>query len=103
MTGLSAAVDRPRHTPAPGSIAFGPVRSRLLGWSLGAQGLLGILAVHPMPEPDARAYLARAGAGWSVAERLIDEGRVTRTTCRGRAFLRNAQAPRGPDEQRRTR
>ena len=41
-----------------------------------AQGLLGIVAVHPMTEVAARDYLVRSGAGWSLAQALIDSGRI---------------------------
>jgi wyosine [tRNA(Phe)-imidazoG37] synthetase (radical SAM superfamily) len=53
-----------------------------------AAGLLGIVAVHPMSESDARDYLARAGADWSVAERLIASGRVVSVRHGERTFLR---------------
>jgi wyosine [tRNA(Phe)-imidazoG37] synthetase (radical SAM superfamily) len=53
-----------------------------------AAGLLGIVAVHPMTEADARAYLARSGGDWAVAERLLDEGRLVVVRHGGRTYLR---------------
>jgi wyosine [tRNA(Phe)-imidazoG37] synthetase (radical SAM superfamily) len=53
-----------------------------------AAGLLGIVAVHPMTEADARDYLARSGGDWSTAQRLLDEGRLVAVRHGGRSFLR---------------
>jgi wyosine [tRNA(Phe)-imidazoG37] synthetase (radical SAM superfamily) len=53
-----------------------------------ADGLLGIAAVHPMTEADARAYLVRSGGDWSIALRLLDQGRLTRVRHDGRTYLR---------------
>ena len=43
------------------------------------EGLIGILAVHPMTERAARAYVTRSGDRWRRIEGLIDEGLVVRT------------------------
>ena len=59
-----------------------------------ATGLLGIVAVHPMTRADARDYLARSGADWSVAQALIDEGRIVAIRHGGRTYLRAARAER---------
>ncbi len=53
-----------------------------------AEGLLGIVAVHPMTESTVRDYLARAGADWSVAQVLLDQGRVVAVRHDGRTYLR---------------
>jgi wyosine [tRNA(Phe)-imidazoG37] synthetase (radical SAM superfamily) len=53
-----------------------------------AEGLLGIVAVHPMTDSAVRDYLARAGADWSVAQALLDAGRVVRVEHDGRTYLR---------------
>jgi len=53
-----------------------------------AQGLLGIVAVHPMTETAARDYLARSGADWSVAQRLLGSGRIVRVRHARRTYLR---------------
>jgi len=53
-----------------------------------AAGLLGIVAVHPMAVADARTYLARSGGDWSIAERLLDEGRLVTVTRDGWTYLR---------------
>jgi len=53
-----------------------------------AAGLLGIVAVHPMTEADARAYLARSGGDWAVAQRLLDEGRLVVVRHGRRTYLR---------------
>ncbi len=53
-----------------------------------AAGLLGIVAVHPMTEADARDYLARSGADWSVAEALLDQGRIVTIRHGRRTYLR---------------
>ena len=61
-----------------------------------AEDLLGILAVHPMPEGRARRYLEEAGAGRPVVEALLARGRVVRVEHRGRVFLvRSFGPPRG--------
>lgn len=52
------------------------------------QGLLGIVAVHPMTESAARDYLVRSGADWSVAQALLDSGRIVRVRYGRRTFLR---------------
>jgi len=52
------------------------------------EGLLGIVAVHPMTESAVRDYLARAGADWSVAQALLDVGRMVRVEHDGRTYLR---------------
>jgi wyosine [tRNA(Phe)-imidazoG37] synthetase (radical SAM superfamily) len=59
-----------------------------------AEGLLGIVAVHPMTESAARAYLARSGADWSVARRLLDERRIVAVAYEGETYLRGAPGPR---------
>jgi wyosine [tRNA(Phe)-imidazoG37] synthetase (radical SAM superfamily) len=53
-----------------------------------AAGLLGIVAVHPMTEADAREYLARSGGDWSTAQRLLDEGRLVAVRHGRGTFLR---------------
>jgi len=53
-----------------------------------AAGLLGIVAVHPMTEDDARDYLARSGADWSVAQALLDQRRIVAVQHGGRTYLR---------------
>jgi len=68
-----------------------------------ADGLVGIVAVHPMTEAAARAYLDRAGADWSVARGLLDQGRIVRVRYGRQVFLRAATgrrpatAPRPPE------
>jgi wyosine [tRNA(Phe)-imidazoG37] synthetase (radical SAM superfamily) len=42
------------------------------------EGLIGILAVHPMTERAARDYVTRAGGEWRRVEELIDEGAIVR-------------------------
>jgi wyosine [tRNA(Phe)-imidazoG37] synthetase (radical SAM superfamily) len=58
-----------------------------------AEGLLGIVAVHPMTESAARDYLARSGADWSTAQALIDTRRIVTVRYGGRTYLRGAHAP----------
>lgn len=55
-----------------------------------AEGLLGIVAVHPMTEDAARTYLERSGADWSVAQGLLDNGSIVRVTFEGRTYVRAA-------------
>ncbi|MGD8682671.1 MAG: radical SAM protein [Chloroflexota bacterium] len=52
------------------------------------EGLLGILAVHPMSESMARDYTDAAAGDWATVERLIDRGRIARISRDGTAFLR---------------
>jgi wyosine [tRNA(Phe)-imidazoG37] synthetase (radical SAM superfamily) len=54
------------------------------------QGLLGILAVHPMSEAAVDDYLARSGADRSVARALLESGRIVTVPYRGRSYLRAA-------------
>jgi wyosine [tRNA(Phe)-imidazoG37] synthetase (radical SAM superfamily) len=42
------------------------------------EGLIGILAVHPMTERAARDYVARAGGEWKRVEELIDRAAIVR-------------------------
>jgi wyosine [tRNA(Phe)-imidazoG37] synthetase (radical SAM superfamily) len=53
-----------------------------------AAGLLGIVAVHPMTDSDARDYLARSGADWSVVRTLLVEGRIVEVRHGRRTYLR---------------
>jgi wyosine [tRNA(Phe)-imidazoG37] synthetase (radical SAM superfamily) len=53
-----------------------------------AKGLLGIASVHPMAESEVRDYLVRSGANWSIAQRLLDQGRLVAVPHAGRTYLR---------------
>lgn len=64
------------------------------------QGLLGIVAVHPMTVSAARDYLARAGADWSIAQALLDEGRIVAVRHRGRTHLRASVVRGWPEVSR---
>jgi wyosine [tRNA(Phe)-imidazoG37] synthetase (radical SAM superfamily) len=57
-----------------------------------ADALLGIAAVHPMRAEAVQRLLERSGAEWAIVERLVQEGRLSRTTYRGRDFYRTAHA-----------
>jgi wyosine [tRNA(Phe)-imidazoG37] synthetase (radical SAM superfamily) len=67
----------------------------LVGEAVGAFGqawdpvedLLGILAVHPMRESEAREYLASGGADPEALDELIRRGAVARAKHRGQSFL----------------
>lgn len=48
--------------------------------------LLSITAVHPMRERAVTAFLARAGADWSVIQRLIAQGQLVETEYGGSKF-----------------
>lgn len=52
------------------------------------EDLLSITAVHPMQEEAVAAFLARAGADWTLVHRLIAEGRLVETEYRGQRFYR---------------
>jgi len=60
------------------------------------EGLLSILAVHPMREEAVQAYLRDADAGTSLLEPLIRDGRVDRVAYQDTTFyvLRIARQPR---------
>jgi wyosine [tRNA(Phe)-imidazoG37] synthetase (radical SAM superfamily) len=65
------------------------------------EGLLSILAVHPMREEAVQAYLRDAGTDVSLLEPLIQEGRVDRVVYQGATFYvrsvaRAAGANRNP-------
>jgi len=51
------------------------------------QDLLGILAVHPMREAAAKAYLSDAGAAPATLEQLMREGRVRLRQYQGETFF----------------
>ena len=50
------------------------------------EDLLSITAVHPMREDAVSAFLARAGANWSVVKRLIERDQIVQTVYRGDTF-----------------
>jgi wyosine [tRNA(Phe)-imidazoG37] synthetase (radical SAM superfamily) len=54
------------------------------------EAVLGIVAVHPLREDVAKRYLAKAGVGWEVIERLIDEGKIRVTEHDGNRYLRRS-------------
>jgi len=55
-----------------------------------AADLLSITAVHPMRKTAVESLLARTGAGWSLVERLMAEGRLVETRFAGEShYLRN--------------
>jgi hypothetical protein len=51
------------------------------------EDLLGILAVHPMREERARAYLREGGAVPGVLDRLLADGRVITACHAGHTFV----------------
>jgi wyosine [tRNA(Phe)-imidazoG37] synthetase (radical SAM superfamily) len=50
------------------------------------EDLLSITAVHPMREEAVSDFLTRAGADWSVIQRLIDRGQLIEMKYKGRKF-----------------
>ena len=50
------------------------------------EDLLAITAVHPMREDAVSDYLARAGAGWPVVQRLVAESELVETVRGGHTF-----------------
>lgn len=75
----SCLVEDIEDTEAPFAVSVDP-----------AEGLVGIVAVHPMTETAARDYLARSGADWSVAQGLLDAGRIVAVRHGRRTYLRGA-------------
>jgi wyosine [tRNA(Phe)-imidazoG37] synthetase (radical SAM superfamily) len=60
------------------------------------QDLLSITAVHPMREDAVNAFLARAGAEWSVVHRLVADDRLVEAAYDDRTFyLRKLELPSG--------
>jgi len=56
--------------------------------------LLSITAVHPMRDDAVQTYLARAGTGWPVVERLVAQGELVETEHGGHTFyLRKLAGP----------
>ncbi|MBU0663948.1 MAG: radical SAM protein [Proteobacteria bacterium] len=54
--------------------------------------LLNIIAVHPMPEEAVQAFLAKAGVGWKLIDKLIAKDRLFVTDYEGKKFyLRRLQ------------
>lgn len=68
-----------------------------------AAGLLGIVAVHPLTEAAARAYVTRAGGNWSEVQVLLEGGRIFRVWHAGRTYLRGSPEPRQPAQTSPTR
>jgi wyosine [tRNA(Phe)-imidazoG37] synthetase (radical SAM superfamily) len=63
------------------------------------EDLLGITAVHPMREDAVRELLRRAGASWSVVERLVDRGDLEPIRYRDQRFyVRRFPRMASPDE-----
>lgn len=66
----------------------------LLGVEQGAFGytgdveedILGVTAVHPMPEVSVRNLLEKAGADWSVVDKLMAEKKIVELTYNGGTF-----------------
>ena len=58
------------------------------------QDLLGITAVHPMEQTAVEEFLRKAGADWTVIERLLENGQIIETGFQGRRFYRKAAADR---------
>jgi wyosine [tRNA(Phe)-imidazoG37] synthetase (radical SAM superfamily) len=63
--------------------------------------LLSITAVHPMREEALSEFLARAGAGWSVVDRLVAHNQLVQVSYQGCKFylrkLRHSAAATGND------
>jgi wyosine [tRNA(Phe)-imidazoG37] synthetase (radical SAM superfamily) len=51
------------------------------------EGLMGILAVHPVTERAAREYAARSAVEWRSIEGLIEEGTIVRTPHGSTTYL----------------
>lgn len=66
------------------------------------EDLLGVTAVHPMRESAVRELLERAGAQWSVMERLLVSGSIIETEYGGsRYYLRQIEKlDTGPEDGR---
>ena len=56
------------------------------------QDLLGITAVHPMEQRAVEEFLRKAGADWTVIERLLENGQITETEFEGQRFYRKSAA-----------
>jgi wyosine [tRNA(Phe)-imidazoG37] synthetase (radical SAM superfamily) len=54
------------------------------------QDLLDITAVHPMEEGSLEKFLQKAGAEWTLIERLLEGGRLTKSQFGGKSFYRRA-------------
>lgn len=50
------------------------------------EDLLSITAVHPMRKEAVGEFLRKAGAGWHVIDRLLDEGKLVETNYEGNTF-----------------
>jgi wyosine [tRNA(Phe)-imidazoG37] synthetase (radical SAM superfamily) len=60
------------------------------------EDLLSITAVHPMREEAVSAFLARAGAGWSVVQRMVAERELVKVEHTGHTYyLRKLRVPSG--------
>lgn len=58
------------------------------------EDLLSISAVHPLREEAVRGLLSRAGAGWHVVRRLLDQGELIATEYQGQTFyMRKLRTP----------
>jgi len=64
------------------------------------EDLLSITAVHPMREEAVSKFLTRAGADWSVVQRLVGQGQLVETNFEGRNFyMRKLHSTQGPEER----
>jgi hypothetical protein len=50
------------------------------------EDLLSITAVHPMREEAVEEFLTKAGAGWQVIDKLVQERKLMETTYEGNTF-----------------
>jgi wyosine [tRNA(Phe)-imidazoG37] synthetase (radical SAM superfamily) len=48
--------------------------------------LLSITSVHPMREEAVAEFLKRAGTGWGVVEKLVEDGRLVKVEYQGKKF-----------------
>ncbi len=50
------------------------------------EDILGVTAVHPMPEASVRELLEKANAQWSVVDKLLAEEKIVKLTYSGGTF-----------------
>ncbi|MBC7227177.1 MAG: radical SAM protein [Thermoflexales bacterium] len=63
------------------------------------QDLLSITAVHPMREEALVDFLNRAGADWSLVQRLIAQGRLVKTEYEGQKFYKGKDSLKASSSQ----
>jgi wyosine [tRNA(Phe)-imidazoG37] synthetase (radical SAM superfamily) len=70
----------------PAELLTGSEGQDFSGGGKAAEDLLAIVAVHPMRRQAVEALLSKSGAGWSLVQTLLEQGRLVETEYQGDTF-----------------